>query len=173
VISNILDVSRIEAGEIELQLAPVQVSELVEQAITVCRPIVERSNNRLAVRIDPNAGVVYTDATKVRQILLNLVGNAAGHTRNGSITVRARRIRTDHDWLQIEVSDTGEGIPPDALPRLFEPFERGDSPGARGRDGAGLGLAICRGLSRLLGGDCTAASVPGSGSTFTARVRAG
>ncbi len=172
VISDILDLSRIEAGQEEVELGEVDLAELVDSALVLTRPQLDAAGNRVALRLG-QLGPLHTDGAKLRQVLVNLVANATAHTREGTITVRASyRTYDDGRWLEIDVSDTGEGIAPDVLPRLYRLFEQADASTRRRRDGTGLGLAIVAGYCKLLGGGVSAHSVPGEGSTFTVRLPA-
>jgi signal transduction histidine kinase len=163
-IDEILELSRIEAGGVRVELAHTDVAELLNEVVDFLQPLVDASKICLRVSIGGDLSVGLTDRSKLRQILLNLVGNAIQYTDEGSIDVRA--VATD-GRLRVEVEDTGIGIRSDELGRIFDEFHRVDSAHARVPRGTGLGLTISRHLSRALGGDVTAKSEVGRGSTFT------
>jgi ammonium transporter len=163
-IDEILDLSRVEAGEVNLDIAEVQIEEVLREVTDSLEPLVDRPRVRLGVEPGPGLPPILTDRDKVKQILLNLVSNAIKYTDDGSIAVRAQ---ADDGRLRIAVADTGVGIPGDELGRVFDEFHRADSPTAHPRRGTGLGLTISRRLARALGGDVTVESRLGVGSTFT------
>ncbi len=166
-INNILDISKIESGKTELFREVFHVADLVADVAGTARGLMPPNDNTLLVTCDPDVGVIDSDLTKLRQVLLNLLSNAAKFTRRGAITLAARR---DEDWVEFAVSDTGIGIPAAALGRLFKPFVQADSSTTRRFGGTGLGLAICAEYCRLLGGSIHVDSTPGRGSTFTVRL---
>jgi signal transduction histidine kinase len=134
----------------------------------VVQPLIAKNVNTLVVECAPDVGAMQSDQTKLRQNLLNLLSNAAKFTKQGTITLAARRLsRVDGDWLEFKVSDTGIGMTAEQLARLFEAFSQAEASTARDYGGTGLGLAITRRYCRLLGGDVTVESTPGAGSTFT------
>jgi Amt family ammonium transporter len=161
-IDQILDLSRVESGEVDVSLAETQVDELLAEVTGSLEPLVDGGRVSLVVEADDGLPRITTDADKVRQILLNLLSNAIKYTDDGSITVRAAAA---DGRLQVAVSDTGVGIPRSELGRIFDEFHRADSSGDR-RRGTGLGLTISRRLARALGGEITVESEPGVGSTF-------
>jgi signal transduction histidine kinase len=163
-IDEILELSRIEAGEARVELERTDVVELLNEVAGFLEPLVDGSKVRLCVSAEPDLPTVVTDRGKLRQIVLNLLSNAIKYTDEGSIDLRARAA---DDRLRIQVQDTGIGIPPEELAKIFDEFHRPDSAHARLRRGTGLGLSISQRLARLLGGDVTAESVLGLGSTFT------
>jgi signal transduction histidine kinase/ActR/RegA family two-component response regulator len=164
-ISDILDVSRIVTGKLRLTVGPVEVSPAVEAAVDAARPAAAAKDLRLEVEVDPNAGVVSGDADRVQQIVANLVGNAIKYTpKGGRVTVSARRLETQ---AEVVVADTGVGVAPEFLPRLFDRFRQPDSSTTRPHGGIGLGLAIVRHLVELHGGRVEAQSAGrGQGATF-------
>jgi ammonium transporter len=163
-IDEILDLSRVEAGEISLELAEAQIVDVLREVADSLEPLVDRPRVQLVVEAEPDLPTVVTDRDKVKQILLNLLSNAVKYTDEGWIAVRAEAV---DERLRVGVSDTGVGIPGDELGRIFDEFHRADSTTARGRHGTGLGLTISRRLARTLGGDVTVESRLGFGSTFT------
>jgi signal transduction histidine kinase len=163
-IDEILELSRIEAREAPVELERTDVAELVNEAAESLEPLVDASRVRLCVSAQDDLPTVMTDRSKLRQIVLNLLSNAIKYTDEGSIDLRAGAM---NGRLRIQVEDTGVGIPHDELTKIFDEFHRPDSAHARRRRGTGLGLSISRRLARLLGGDVTAESGVGVGSTFT------
>jgi PAS domain S-box-containing protein len=161
-IDQILDLSRVEAGEVDVVLAETEVADLLAEVTGSLEPLVEGGRVSLVVEADDRLPRITTDPDKVRQILLNLVSNAIKYTDDGSITVLAEAV---DGRLLVAVADTGVGIPRSELGRIFDEFHRADASGAR-RLGTGLGLTISRRLARALGGDITVESELGVGSTF-------
>jgi signal transduction histidine kinase/CheY-like chemotaxis protein len=167
-INDILDISKIEAGKMEVHLESFDVATLVRDLNDVLRPLVERKNNRLVIESPDNLGTMHADRIKVRQCLLNLLSNAGKFTDNGVITLSANRIVKDgSDWLAFRVSDTGIGMTPEQVSRLFRAFTQADDSTSRRYGGTGLGLALTKKFCQLMGGDVSVASEPGKGSTFT------
>ncbi|HET9222365.1 MAG TPA: ATP-binding protein, partial [Roseiflexaceae bacterium] len=137
------------------------------------QPQVARQGNSMEVQCADDIGSIYADRTKVRQILLNLLSNAAKFTTQGKITLTITRdsaTEPESEWLCFAVADTGKGIAPEYLPRLFEPFTQADATRTRQNDGTGLGLTLSQRFCRLMGGNITVVSSPGNGSTFTVRL---
>jgi ammonium transporter len=163
-IDEILDLSRVEAGEVSLEMSQTQVADVVQEVTDSLEPLVDHARVRLVVKTEPDLPPVLTDRDKLRQIVLNLVSNAIKYTDDGLITVRAEAV---DGRLQVEVSDTGLGIPQEELPKIFDEFHRAESRTARGRAGTGLGLTISQRLARALGGQVAVASRLGVGSKFT------
>jgi PAS domain S-box-containing protein len=163
-IDDILDLSRVEAGELSVDLAETQIADVLQEVTDSLEPLIDRPGVKMVVEAAPGLPQVVTDRDKVKQILLNLVSNAIKYTDEGAIALRAEA--TD-GRLRVGVSDTGVGIPADELGRIFEEFQRADTTSARRRSGTGLGLTISRRLARTLGGDVTVKSKLGAGSTFT------
>jgi GAF domain-containing protein/anti-sigma regulatory factor (Ser/Thr protein kinase) len=162
-INAILDLAKVEAGRIELNLAEVQLAPVLEQCMRTVEPLTKDAVTT-AVDCDGELPSVMVDEEKLRQIVLNLLSNAAKYTSRGSIQARARAANGS---IELAVVDTGIGIAPDKLDVIFEEFEQADAGSTREYGGTGLGLAIARRLARLMGGDITAESAPGAGSTFT------
>ena len=172
-ITELLDLSRIEAGRLDLVVENVSVSALVTDAVEATRAIADANGNRLYIQIDDAVGRVSVDPTRLRQILINLLSNASKFTDHGEITVVARRARTHAgEELVLKVTDTGIGMSEDVLERVFDEFTQADSSMTRRYGGTGLGLSISRKLARLMGGDITVQSAPERGSTFTLRLPA-
>jgi signal transduction histidine kinase len=171
-INDVLDLSKIEAGAAELTLDHLELDALVKDIVDTMRPAVTANNNQLVVESE-SLGTAETDGFKLSQCLLNLMSNAAKFTHDGQVKLRARREQeAGADWLVFDVLDTGIGIAPDALTRLFQPFVQADASTTRAFGGTGLGLAITRRLARMLGGDVAVQSAAAQGSAFTLRVPA-
>jgi len=169
-VNDVLDFSKIEAGKMTLHVEPLSVATLVGQVVDTCRPAAARHHTTLSARCDAD-GPFRADALRTRQILLNLVGNACKFTAHGNVTVHARVEPVDgRAWLEVTVRDTGIGIAPAHMARLFGEFEQADASTTRRFGGTGLGLAISQRMCRLMGGELTAASREGHGSTFTMRI---
>lgn len=163
-INDILDISRIEAGQVELHLQPFLVPQLLSNLVESLGPMVSAKGLSMDLFISEDVTALVSDERRVRQIVLNLVNNAVKFTQTGGVVVRARM---DAGALEVEVEDTGIGIPPEEIPGLFAPFHQVDAGTGRRNEGTGLGLAISQRLATLLGGRITVRSEPGSGSTFT------
>jgi len=168
-INDVLDLSKIEAGAMEVRAERVSIDSLVAEAVATVKPAAAINGSAIIVEAETALGAADTDGFKLSQCLLNLLSNAAKFTKDGQIKLRACR---EDDWLVFEVIDTGIGISLDAQKRLFQPFVQADASTTRAFGGTGLGLAITRRLARLLGGDVTVRSAPSQGSAFTLRVPA-
>jgi signal transduction histidine kinase len=172
-INEILDLSKIEAGRMELHIESFAVAALVEEVAVTAGPLASKNANRMVVECAGEVGTMRADAKRMRQVLLNVVGNAAKFTERGLITIRAeRRTEDGRDWILIVVSDTGIGMSREQMDRLFQDFVQADASTTRRYGGTGLGLAISRRFCRLMGGDITVDSEPGRGSDFTLRLPA-
>jgi signal transduction histidine kinase/CheY-like chemotaxis protein len=172
-INAVLDLSKIEAGKMELYLETFEVAGLVKDIGAVIRPLAGKNGNRLEMQCPADVGTMHADVTKVRQALLNLLGNACKFTERGTITLAVAREPVDgRGWLSFTVRDTGIGMTPAQLARLFEAFSQADAATTRKYGGTGLGLALSRRLCRMMGGDVTVESEAGRGSTFTVRLPA-
>jgi signal transduction histidine kinase len=169
-INDILDLSKIEAGRMDLFLEDFEVGQLVRDVQAIAQPLVDRNGNALVVDCPDDVGAMRADQTKVRQTLFNLLSNAAKFTDHGSITLAVER--DPDDWLTFAVTDTGIGMTHQQLGRLFEAFSQAEASTRSKYGGTGLGLAISRHFCRLMGGDLTVESTYGRGSTFTVRLPA-
>ncbi|MFN7992760.1 MAG: response regulator [Bryobacteraceae bacterium] len=170
-INGILDLSKIEAGKMDLYLESIDVQGLIQETVALVEPLVLKGKNTLRVEAGAEPHSIRADATKLRQCLFNLLSNAAKFSEEGTVTLRTGLDKTDGgDWVFFQVSDTGIGITPEQMRRLFEPFAQADSSTARQYGGTGLGLAITRRFCQMMGGDITVDSRPGEGSTFTIRL---
>jgi signal transduction histidine kinase len=172
-INQVLDLSKIEAGKLELNPQAVQLAPLIDEVAGTARQLAEQNKNRLVVEAQENLGTVTVDPMRLRQILLNLLSNACKFTKQGEVKLRARRVRNGRDLIEMAVADSGIGMTPEQQAKLFEEFTQADASTAQRFGGTGLGLAITRKLARMMGGDVTATSEPGKGSVFTVRVPAG
>ena len=172
-VENLLDLSRAEAGRLRLDVVEFSVGAFLNEVAASIRPVVERNGNEFSVHInDADAGArITTDPARLRQVLINLLSNAAQFTENGSVRLEAQLL-SGGKRAAFSVADTGVGIEADQLPHIFEPFiQVHRDRGGRQREGAGLGLAIARQLCELLGGQLTVASEPGRGTTLTATLQ--
>lgn len=167
-INNLLDLSKIEAGRMPLHLTDFSPGELVRQLALDVEPLITKRDNRLVVRTEGVTGTIHADATKLKQVLLNLLSNAAKFTHQGEIGVSLTQPTPDQ--VRIDVRDSGIGMTSAEQGRLFEAYNQANRETQAQYGGTGLGLAISRQYCRLMGGDLTVASVPGSGSTFSATI---
>lgn len=168
-IDDVLELSRIEAGQVELTRESVDVAELVEETAALARDAIERGGNRFAVRCVPPAQRVLADAGKLRHVLRQLLSNAAKFTQAGEVTLDAS-CEPDPAMLVLAVADTGPGISAQQRALLFRPFTPGDASSTRRFGGSGLGLALAHHFCELMGGQITVESDPGAGTRFTVRV---
>ena len=166
-IDEILTFSRVEAGKEVVRLEDEDLRALVEETVTMVRPMAEHKGLKLVAEYPE--GSLRTDGGKLRQILLNLLSNAVKFTDKGQVALRGRR---DENGAEFYISDTGIGIAPENLQRIFEPFWQVEQSSTRRAGGTGLGLTVSRSLARLLGGDVSVESTPGKGSTFTVTLPA-
>jgi len=172
-INQVLDLSKIEAGKLELNPQTVQLAPLINEVIGTAGQLAEQNKNRLVVDAQGNLGVLTVDPMRLRQILLNLLSNACKFTKEGEVRLRARRVANGRDWIELAVADTGIGMTPEQQAKLFEEFTQADATTSQSFGGTGLGLAITRKLARMMGGDVTVTSEPGKGSVFTVRLPGG
>ncbi|MCI0583514.1 MAG: response regulator, partial [Chloroflexi bacterium] len=173
-INDILDLSKIEAGKLELSLESVALAPMVEDVVATIRPLAAKNANQVEVECPAGVGAIRADPTRLRQALLNLASNASKFTERGRIRIAVTRQPDEggRDWATMAVSDTGIGMTAEQMAKLFEEFTQADASTTRKYGGTGLGLAISRRLCRMMGGDITVASAPGQGSTFTIRLPA-
>jgi GAF domain-containing protein len=172
-INEVLDLSKIEAGKLELNPEPVNLPRLIDEVIGTAGQLAEKNNNRLVVEAQENLGALNADSMRLKQILLNLLSNAHKFTKQGEVALRVRKVADGRDWVELAVADTGIGLTAEQQAKLFQEFTQADSLTARRYGGTGLGLALSRKLARMMGGDVTVASEPGKGSVFTVRLPAG
>jgi signal transduction histidine kinase/putative methionine-R-sulfoxide reductase with GAF domain len=172
-INEVLDLSKIEAGKLELNFEPVNLARLIDEVIGTARQLAEKNHNRLIVEAQENLGALHADSMRLKQILLNLLSNACKFTKEGKVALRVRKVVDGRDWIELAVADTGIGLSAEQQAKLFQEFTQADSLTARRYGGTGLGLAITRKLARMMGGDVTVTSEPGKGSVFTVRLSGG
>jgi signal transduction histidine kinase len=174
-LNEVLDLSKIESGKMTLVIEELDLRRLVEEVAATVRPLVAQRANSFSVVMDDSLREIRGDEIKIRQILLNLIGNAAKFTESGTLALRVSRDAgtTDGERVVFEVTDTGIGMTQEQTQRIFEEFEQAEPTTARAFGGSGLGLAICKKLSRLMGGDISVDSKFGSGTTFTVRLPIG
>ncbi|MBL8112250.1 MAG: hypothetical protein JNK60_05160, partial [Acidobacteria bacterium] len=166
-VNGILDLSKIEAGRMDLHVETFEAEKLVLEAAAIVQPLVGKRGNRLVVDCAADLGQLSTDETKLRQSLFNLLSNAAKFTQKGTITLRAEG---DTERVVFTVSDTGIGMTPEQLSRLFTPFVQASAETSKTYGGTGLGLALTKRFAELMGGTVSAASRSGEGTTFTLRI---
>jgi two-component system, NtrC family, sensor kinase len=169
-INQVLDLSKIEAGKLELNPQVVQLAPLIDEVIGTAQQLAQQNNNRLLIEVQENLGTLTVDAMRLRQILLNLLSNACKFTKEGEVKLLVRRMADGRDWIEMAVADSGIGMTPEQQAKLFEEFAQADAATAQRFGGTGLGLAITRKLARMMGGDVTASSEPGKGSVFMVRL---
>jgi signal transduction histidine kinase len=172
-INQVLDLSKIEAGKLELNPQTVQLAPLINEVIGTAGQLAEQNKNRLVVDAQENLGALTVDPMRLRQILLNLLSNACKFTKAGEVKLAARKVSNGSNFVEFAVSDTGIGMTPEQQAKLFEEFSQADATTAQRFGGSGLGLAITRKLARMMGGDVTVTSEPGKGSVFTVRLPGG
>jgi GAF domain-containing protein len=172
-INEILDLSKIEAGKLELNIEQVAVAPLMEEIAGTGRPLAQQNGNKLIIDCKADTSTVRADPLRLRQVLLNLLSNACKFTKEGEVALRVRQVADGRNWTEFVVCDTGIGMTAEQQAKLFEEFSQADSLTARRYGGTGLGLAITRKLARMMGGDVTVTSELGKGSAFTVRLPGG
>ncbi|HYV39274.1 MAG TPA: response regulator [Gemmataceae bacterium] len=167
-VNGVLDLSKIEAGKMDLSLETFDIGKMVEEIVGTVKPLVDKKKNTLEVRCPPDLGEMYADLTKVRQILFNLVSNACKFAEKSAITLEAARAQRDgQDWITFTVSDRGIGMTPEQVAKLFQPFTQADASTTRRFGGTGLGLVISKRFCEMMKGEISVSSKPNEGSTFT------
>jgi GAF domain-containing protein len=169
-INEVLDLSKIEAGKLELNPEPVNLVRLIDEVIGTAGQLAEKNQNRLTVEAQEDLGALNADSMRLKQILLNLLSNACKFTKEGEVALRVRKVADGREWVELAVADTGIGLTAEQQAKLFQEFTQADSLTARRYGGTGLGLALSRKLARMMGGDVTVTSEPGKGSVFTVRL---
>src|SRR6516225_1825025 len=165
-INDILDLSKIEAGRMELQLETFSLVPVIEDVAKMIEPMATKNGNRLVIDCPANLGTIYDDQTPFRLSLHNLTSNANKFTEKGTVTIAAHQGQEDgRDWITLAVTDTGIGMTPEQMGKLFQEFSQASSTTASKYGGTGLGLAISRRFCQMMGGDITVESEPGRGST--------
>jgi signal transduction histidine kinase/CheY-like chemotaxis protein len=172
-INQVLDLSKIEAGKLELNPTVVDLALLIDEVVGTARQLVEQNKNRLVVEAHDNLGSLMVDPMRLQQILLNLLSNACKFTKAGQVTLRVRKIIDGQSRIEFAVADTGIGMTAEQQAKLFEEFSQAESSTAQRYGGTGLGLAITRKLARMMGGDVIVNSEAGNGSVFTVRLPGG
>ena len=169
-INDILDLSKIEAGRMELHLEEFDIGNLLSSIETISRPLAEKNSNIFSVNCSDDIGTMYADETKTRQIIINLISNACKFTNNGKVILSASA-EDNSDFIIFEITDTGIGIPEDKIDKLFQDFVQADSSTTKQYGGTGLGLSLSRHFAELMGGTITVRSTPNIGSTFTVKLK--
>ena len=172
-INDVLDISKIEAGAMDIYLETFPISPLIQDVVTTMQPLVAKNSNSLEIDCPESVGSIHADTTKVRQGLFNLLSNASKFTEKGTISLAVSRDNSDgQDWINFAVSDTGIGMTEEQMGRLFEAFTQAEASTSRRYGGTGLGLAITRHFCEMMGGTVLVASEQGKGSTFTMKLPA-
>ena len=170
-INDILDLSKIESGKMELHIEHFALKPLLNELTSTITPLIEKNHNKLRLNCDKHLGIMRSDLTKLRQILVNLLGNASKFTENGTITLTVNNLASgDHNWVCFQVSDTGIGMSQEQLTHIFDAFSQADNSITAKYGGTGLGLAICKHLCKLIGGSIEVESIKEVGSSFTVTV---
>jgi signal transduction histidine kinase/CheY-like chemotaxis protein len=170
-INDVLDIAKIEAGKMDVYVEDFEIGAMIDDVVATTETLVKKNGNQMRVEVDPSLGQMRADVTKVRQALFNLLSNAAKFTHSGEIGLVVQRETVDEaEWVRMDVSDNGVGIPTEKLDHVFEEFSQADVSTSRDYGGTGLGLPISRRFCRLMGGDITVQSSSGEGSTFTIRL---
>jgi len=172
-INEVLDLSKIEAGKLELNVEAVDLARLIDEVMGTAGQLAEKNQNRLIVEAQENVGALAADSMRLKQIMLNLLSNACKFTKQGEVALRVRKVADGRNWVELAVADTGIGLTAEQQAKLFQEFTQADSLTARRYGGTGLSLALSRKLARMMGGDVTVASDPGKGSVFTVRLPGG
>lgn len=172
-INDVLDISKIEAGKIDIYLEDFELETLIDEIMVTIQPVIDTKKNKLVLDTEKPIGIIHSDVTKMRQIIFNLLSNAAKFTEEGTITIILEsETVAKKQWLEISVSDTGIGMTPEQASRVFDQFTQADSSTTRKYGGTGLGLPISRHFAQMMGGDISITSEAGKGSTFTVRLPA-
>jgi signal transduction histidine kinase len=162
-INDVLDISKIEAGQLEIRKRPFDMRQAIESALRVVQPLAQKKSLELVMSIGSAVGILNNDRRRVEQVLINLVNNAVKFTDHGRVRIECQ---VNGDWLETRVQDDGMGIKPEEMEKLFKPFQQLDTGLARGHEGSGLGLSICKRLVEAMGGEIQVESQWGVGSTF-------
>jgi signal transduction histidine kinase/CheY-like chemotaxis protein len=170
-INDVLDLSKIEAGKMTVYAETIDIATMINEVQATVHPLVEKNGNHLVIEIPTAVGTMYSDLTKIRQTLFNLLSNASKFTEHGRLLLKVTREAGEagegSDWVRFAVTDSGIGMTPEQLGKLFQAFSQADASTTRKYGGTGLGLAISRKFCQMLGGDITVTSTPDVGSTFT------
>ena len=172
-INDVLDISKIESGKMELYLEDFEIFPILDEIISTIQPLTENKNNTLLVNCPVDIGVMHADITKIRQSLFNLISNASKFTENGSITLTINRyLEAEQEWISMQVKDTGIGMTPEQMAKLFKPFSQADASTTRKYGGTGLGLVITQKFAQMMGGHISIESEFGAGTAFTIKLPA-
>ena len=169
-INDVLDLSKIEAGKLELNPERINLARLIDEVVGTAGQLAEKNHNCLVVEAQENIGALTADSMRLKQILLNLLSNACKFTKEGEVALRVRKVADGREWVELAVADTGIGLTAEQQAKLFQDFTQADSLTARRYGGTGLGLALSRKLARMMGGDVIVTSESGKGSVFTVRL---
>lgn len=170
-INEVLDVSKIEAGKVEIHRETFDINQLLKDVVATVKHLASKNHNKITLDIEGDQGEMRSDVVKIRQSLINLIGNATKFTENGEISISTSKIKKDNsDWIEISVADSGIGMTPKQIKKLFKPFVQADSSTTRKYGGTGLGLYISKRFCEMLGGELTVSSETGKGSCFTIRL---
>jgi signal transduction histidine kinase len=173
-INDILDLSKIEAGRMELNLDTFALPPLIDEVVMTIEPLAAKNGNQVAIHCDAAIGTLHADQMRLRQALLNLMSNANKFTEKGTVTIATHQEQENgRDWVTLSVTDTGIGMTAEQMGKLFQEFSQASSTTASKYGGTGLGLVISRRFCQMMGGDITVASEPGKGSVFTVRLPGG
>jgi signal transduction histidine kinase len=168
IINNVLDLSKIEAGKVELYPESFDIATLINEVVMTVQPLVEKNSNKLKIQYGDNVGIMYADMVRTRQVLINILNNAAKFTKHGQVTLRVNSTQINAvEWIVFQVIDTGIGMTSEQINRLFNDFQQAESSTTRKFGGTGLGLAISRRFCELMGGEIRLESQPNQGSVFT------
>ncbi|MCI0863059.1 MAG: hypothetical protein J4N69_02355, partial [Chloroflexi bacterium] len=172
-INDVLDISKIEAGAMDIYLETFPVEPMVQDVATTMKTLVEKNSNTLEIDCPESVGSIHADTTKIRQCLFNLIGNSSKFTEKGTISLTVSRHTEDgQEWINFVVADTGIGMTEEQMGRLFEAFAQAEASTRRNYGGTGLGLAITRHFCEMMGGTVLVESEAGKGSTFTMKLPA-
>ncbi len=172
-INGVLDLSKVEAGKMKLYLEQFEIAPVVHEVAATVRTLIQSNANRLEICLQDDLGSMYSDLTRFRQILLNLLSNAAKFTQHGCVTLtvkRSKAVGQCRELITVEVVDTGIGMTDEQMARLFQPFSQADSSTTRHYGGTGLGLSLCRHFCQMLGGEISVDSAAGAGARFTVQL---
>jgi signal transduction histidine kinase len=172
-VTSVLDLSKIEADKTELVVEPFDVAGFIDDVVDTARSLVVANHNEFVLERSPDLGIMISDATKLRQSVLNLLSNAGKFTKDGRVSLTVSRERgATGDWIRMSIEDNGIGITADNVQKLFKDFNQAEASTAAKYGGTGLGLALSQSLCRMMGGAITVESTYGRGSRFTIRVPA-
>ena len=169
-INDILDLSKVESGKMELFIEEFDLKKITEEVEATIKPLVEKNGNKLVVEYETDVEKISADLTKMRQILLNLLSNSAKFTNDGTITISVVNSKANRNAVDINISDTGIGMTPDQVDKVFKPFTQADEKTTRKFGGTGLGLTITKMFAEMMGGDINLKSKEGEGTTFTVTI---